>query len=164
MATDPLITKRELANWARRDPDVVEDDLFADEVIEAFSSLVRQYGNDDWTAETLPVRAKWILKVNAAYVYTNPDQFVSESIAGGPSERRAEHAVRGLALSDEEIQVLADLAGKPDPESTSGRLFILPLGRGAPLQSEVTFAPDDSGSDWMIPWLSSVDPGGSDAP
>ena len=170
MADDLLITIAELESAARVAPGSYQDDPFAVFVIEGYSTLVRDYGDPDWTAATVPSRVKLIVRMRSAEYVRNPSRNIAESIAGGPSERKTEDAVRGFSLSSEEIDVIAKLADVDSPNVGTLSTVSLSQGRG-PGEVRIDHVPDEyglclvdgpqmAGGDWWIPLTTSSDPGG----
>lgn len=103
----PLLTQERLAIWAQERP--LADPDFADLVIEAVSTLVRQYGSETWEPETLPPRARDIAYIVAKDYYLNPGLLRSET-TGPITETRAEAVLQGLSLTPEQQAELHTLA------------------------------------------------------
>lgn len=109
----PLLTQERLAVWTQERP--LLDPEFADLVIDAVSTLVRQYGQSDWLAETMPARARDIGYVVARNYYLNPGLLRSET-TGPITETRAEAVLQGIELTESQKAELAGLASAPTGE------------------------------------------------
>lgn len=108
LPTEPLLTQSRLSLWAQERP--LLDPEFADLVLDAVSTLLRQHGDPTWEAATVPARARDIGYVVAKDYYLNPGLLRSET-TGPITETRAEAVLRGLELSDVQIAELQQLAG-----------------------------------------------------
>ncbi|HEX5511616.1 MAG TPA: hypothetical protein VFX41_07850 [Actinomycetales bacterium] len=161
-----LLTKAELAKWARKDPAEVEADPFAELVVFGVSALIRDAGDSNWTPENIPERAKLIACLKAKHFYNNPDVLTQEST--GPIQESRGTAIAGrdlgavhnMTLSEEEESILARLAGKEDPheQRSGGGLWIQPTLADIPSRTPTDiYVTDQSGSDWMIPFAAGDD-------
>ena len=123
---EPLLNQNRLALWAQERP--LLDPEFADIVIDAVSTLLRQYGSAAWTAETVPARARDIGYIVAKDYYLNPGLLRSET-TGPITETRAEAVLRGLELTLEQQVELQQLAGAAATTPVDG-LWVLETTRG----------------------------------
>jgi len=123
---DPLLTRERLSGWAQERP--LLDPDFADIVLDAVTTLVRQHGSPSWVAETAPKRALDIAYFVARNYYKNPDLLRSET-TGPITETRAEAVLTGITLSETEIAELQALAGG-GTGAPSDDLWTLGLERG----------------------------------
>lgn len=147
----PIITPPEVATWAG-----VPEASFGDRetmVIEHAQNLVAdEAGHPEWIAGdlgTVPYRARIIALNLARRTIVNPDQIVQEGGIGPiGGDRVRDAAALAMELSQAEKDELHLLRG--DGTSVAG-LWIQPLTSGTPLDT-TAFVPDDSGSDWFIPF------------
>lgn len=150
MASDLLVTPQDIEAWGQLTPGSLVNDVLAIRICNGVSVLVREAGSPDWTAATIPPRAKLIAEIKAKNYYLNPTSLVQEGV-GPISERRLDEAVHNMALTEAERATLAELAGAAGTSDTG--LWVQPTGRGdALIGQEDVFVTDQSGSDWMIPW------------
>lgn len=152
-----LLTIPDLRAWARNS-EIADDDPWALIVIEAASDLVRETAQQPtWTRESAPPRARQIASHLAARSYSNPDSIEFEG-ATGPigGDRRAEEFAKSLHLTEAER---LELEGMWPAGSTGGGggLWVQPVGGGIAAVDGDTYLADDSGSDWMIPYLAEDD-------
>lgn len=152
MAT--LISLAELATWARQDIATVSADPFAVLVVQTATEIVCDEAEQpNWELQNPPVvvprKAKRICMFLAGRTYLNPDGTISESV-GPLNERRPE----AMAMASANMQLLpaeeADLRSLvPDGPAD---LWIQPTTRVDAAEDDVVYLPDDSGSDWWIPY------------
>lgn len=116
-APELLLTKEKLSVWAQERPLLDLD--FADLVLDAVSTLLWTYGDEAWTAETIPKRARDIGYIVARNYYKNPDLLRSET-TGPITETRAEAVLQGVDLSDDQKAELAQLATTPATGDADG--------------------------------------------
>lgn len=149
----PLLSLAELGIIARQE--IAPDDGFAGFIIAAASEAVRAAAQQPtWTAETAPLRARQICGHLAARSYLNPDS-VQYQGAIGPigGDRIVEDLARALHLTDVER---AELAAMSPSAGQGGGLWIQPVGSTAQQRGDI-YLPDDTGSDWWIPYLADDD-------
>jgi hypothetical protein len=149
-----LLTIPELGVWAQQD--VGYDDEWAAAVLDAASDVVRTAASQPtWTRDTAPVRARQIASHLAARSYKNPDSIVGEGALGPVGgDRFVEELAKALHLTAAEIEELGKLA--PSTAAGSGGLWIQPIN-ATPVEDGDVYLADDSGSDWMIPYLAPDD-------
>lgn len=123
---EPLLTPERLSGWAQERP--LLDPEFADIVLDAVTTLIRQHGDPTWTAATAPKRALDIGYFISRNYYVNPSLLRSET-TGPITETRAEAVLTGLTLSETEIAELQALAGGGTGAPVEG-LWSLGLERG----------------------------------
>lgn len=151
-----LISASTMATWCRVDVATLAGDPFATDIRKKVSDLVRQLaGHPEWTAETIPpdvqVLVIWVCK----RTYTNPDQETSTNV-GPLGSRVLDEAALAMSLTESERATLQDYNGSLT--ETSG-LWTLSVGGVGPLLEPTVYVPDDSGSDWMIPFMDPNDVG-----
>jgi hypothetical protein len=150
-----IITPAEFATWCQATVEAINADAYALMVMDLVSAqIVAEAGRPDWDGPlTTPVRVKLMALVVGRRAYLNPDQEVAQAVAGGPSVRMIDAAAAGVYLTDEEKTELARLAAidDPNPSPFSPDLWVLPTG-GGELEKPL-FLADNSGSDWLIPYL-----------
>lgn len=164
MATDLLVTPADIEAWTQRAAGSLENDTLAIRVCAGVTVLIREYGSADWTLEPnpvapsipLPPRAKLIADIAAKNYYDNPTSLTAEG-TGPLSETKLTDAVHNMTLNETEIAILAELAGLPVPGQVTGGLWVQPIMRDDALLSAPRgadfYVPDQSGSDWEIPWV-----------
>lgn len=84
---EPLVTARELALWTSSDPDEVQSDPFALEVMDKVSDMIRHLGgHPDWTLEPgedqAPFDVRMVVLGVAKRCYENPKQVKAEGSVG----------------------------------------------------------------------------------
>lgn len=149
-----LITAAELATWARQDIGTVAADPFATLVIQTATEIVCDTAEQpNWELQTPPVavprKAKRVCMFLAGRTYLNPDGTIAESV-GPLNERRPEEmamAAANMQLLPAEYELLLTLA----PDGSTG-LWIQPTTRADAAEDDVVYLPDNSGSDWWIPY------------
>lgn len=152
MAT--LISIEQFATWARQDVATVAADPFAILVLQTATEIVCDEAEQpNWEIQSPPVvvprKAKRICMFLAGRTYLNPDGTVSETV-GPLNERRPEAmamAAANMQLLPGEIADLETLV----PDGPSG-LWVQPTTRSDAAEDDVVYLPDDSGSDWWIPY------------
>lgn len=149
-----LVSIPELGVWCRQE--IGYDDEFAVAILEAASEVVRSAARHaEWTAKTVPARAKQICAHLAARSYLNPDSVVGEgSIGPLGGDRYVEALATALHLTAAEREELETMASAG---SARGSLWIQPVGSNTLESPEDVYLPDHSGSDWMIPYLAPDD-------
>lgn len=153
----PLLTKERLAVWAQERP--LLDDEFADLVIEAVTTLLRLYGAEAWTAETIPPRARDIGYVVARNYYLNPGLLRSET-TGPITETRAESVLQGIELTDAQKAELNSMASTGDV--TPDGIWTLGFTRGPVETDRLNDRPAnvvlwDTRGGWPIEYLNEED-------
>jgi hypothetical protein len=156
IVTGPLITEAELATICRLPDNVIpaERAAFATMIIDLASDLVRDAArHEDWTADTIPFRAKVITLLVAKRSYQNPDGVLVEG-AIGPigGDRVTDLQAAGLYLTEAEMAELSALRGDGTAASNPNRLWVLQVNGGLP-ETTTGYLPDSSGSDWLIPYV-----------
>lgn len=151
-----LVTISELSAWARQE--VGYDDAWAITVLEAASELVRSAaGQPTWERATAPARAKQICAHVAARTYLNPDSVSSEGNLGPlGGDRIVEELAKALHLTAAERDELGAMAPAGGGAGGRGGLWVQPIN-STPLEGGDVYLADDSGSDWMIPYLAEDD-------
>lgn len=152
MAT--LITMEQFATWCRQDVATVAADPFAELVLQTATEIVCDTAQQpNWELQTPPVvvprKATRICMFLAGRTYLNPDGTVSENV-GPIGERRPEAmamAAANMQLLPGEIDDLETLV----PDGPAG-LWVQPTTRSDPAEEDVVYLPDNSGSDWWIPY------------
>lgn len=147
---EALLTTAELEVWARRPAGSLTGDSFAIAVINAASLLVREAGDLTWSLTTVPQRARLIAIVVAKNYFINPDGLKSET-TGPLSETRIDDVVHNMSLTEAQKTELAGLAGEPVPGE--GGLWVQPTGQGRLTRDTTVFVTDQSGTDWMLPFV-----------
>jgi hypothetical protein len=149
-----LITMDQFATWARQDVATLSADPFAVLVLQTATEIVCDTANQpNWELQSPPVvvprQARRICMFLAGRAYLNPDGTISESV-GPLSERVPESmaiAAANMQLLPAEEAALAAMA----PDGTTG-LWIQPTTRSDASEDDAVYLPDDSGSDWYIPY------------
>lgn len=149
-----LISLTELATWARQDPAVVSADPFATLVLQTATEIVCDTAEQpNWELQTPPMtvprKAKRICMFLAGRTYLNPDGTVAENV-GPLGERRPEAmamAAANMQLLPAEEEDLLTLV----PDGPAG-LWIQPTTRSNDAEDLTVYLPDNSGSDWYIPY------------
>lgn len=162
---EPLIDRIELGKWLRdANPDPADTEMvdFLDVVVQAAELVVRGAGSEAWAIASVPPvppRAQLIATLLAKDYYLNPDGIIAES-TGPISERKVEDVVRGMRLTDEEEDILAELAGLTPPNAAAtGTLWLADISDGpASASADTVFVPAGEGSDWLFPMYATDDP------
>jgi hypothetical protein len=152
MAT--LITIEKFAVWARQDVGVVAADPFAELVLQTATEIVCDTAEQPtWETQVPPIavprKASRICMFLAGRTYLNPDGTVSENV-GPIGERRPEAmamAAANMQLLPAEEEDLLTLV----PDGPAG-LWVQPTTRWDEVEDDVVYLPDNSGSDWWIPY------------
>lgn len=106
LPTEPLLDVEKLGVWCQERP--ITDPEFAELVLDAVTTLLRQYGSPLWTTETLPKRARDIGYFISRNYYLNPDLLRSETV-GPIQENRAEAVLQGIEFTEAQQAELASL-------------------------------------------------------
>ena len=150
-----LVSIDAFATWVRQDIGTVAADPFAALVLQTATEIVCDAASQpNWQIQsppvTVPRKAIRICMFLAVRTYLNPDGTVAEAV-GPLNERRPESmaiaAMNMQLLPDEETE-LSGLA----PDGSTG-LWVQPTTRtddGG--EDPAVYIPDDSGSDWWIPY------------
>jgi hypothetical protein len=151
-----LLSVAELNVWLTGRAVVLDGDAFAEEILFAASEKVRSTaGQPTWTAATAPPRARQICAHLAARSYLNPDSISAEGGIGPlGGDRTVEELAKALHLTQAETDELQALAPR---SAVGGSLWIQPVNGGVPVDDGDVYLADDSGSDWMIPYLAEHD-------
>jgi hypothetical protein len=152
MAT--LISMEQFATWTRQDVGIVAADPFATLVLQTATEIVCDTAEQpNWELQSPPVvvprKASRICMFLAGRTYLNPDGTVSEAV-GPLNERRPEAmamAAANMQLLPGEIDDLLTLV----PDGPAG-LWVQPTTRTDAVEDDAVYLPDDSGSDWWIPY------------
>jgi hypothetical protein len=149
-----LLTISELAVWAQET--IEPDDEWAAAVLEAASDVVRDAANQPtWLRTTAPPRARQIASHLAARSYKNPDSIVGEGNLGPVGgDRFVEELAKALHLTAAEREELGRLG--PAGATAGKGLWVQPFN-ATPYTAGDIYLPDDSGSDWQIPYLADGD-------
>lgn len=149
-----LVSIDQFATWTRQDIATVAADPFATLVLQTATEIVCDAASQpNWELQSPPVvvprKAVRICMFLAGRTYLNPDGTVSESV-GPLNERRPE----AMAMAAANMQLLpgelADLASLV-PDGPAG-LWVQPTTRADAAEDNVVYLPDNSGSDWYIPY------------
>lgn len=123
---EPLLNSDRLSSWAQERP--LLDPDFADLIIDAVSTLLREFGDPTWTPETLPSRARDIGYIVAKDYYLNPRQLRQETT--GPLQESANDTVlNGINLTEAQKLELAGMVTTAPSGGVDG-LWSLPMLRG----------------------------------
>lgn len=149
-----LITMEQFATWARQDPATVAADPFATLVLQTATEIVCDTAEQpNWETQTPPMtvprKAKRVCMFLAGRTYLNPDGTVAENV-GPLGERRPESmaiAAANMQLLPSEEEILVGLV----PDGPAG-LWVQPTTRKDKAEDDVVYLPDNSGSDWWIPY------------
>jgi hypothetical protein len=152
MAT--LETLDHLGTWCEgmgRDKAAVLADPFATMVLERATELIVDTAGiptPDWETDPtlVPGRAKTICLLMAARTYTNPRSIINEG-TGPLSESILAKMAAAMELTPDERDELEAMASAND----FGGLWILRPVDDSPI-FETVHLPDNSGSDWWIPY------------
>lgn len=146
-----LVSVGELRVWAR-EPEIADDDAFANEILYAASEAVRAAARQPtWDIATAPPRARQICAHLAARSFLNPDSIQREGNLGPVGgDSRVEEMSVALQLTERET---AELEGMRPTGSNGRGLWVQPVMSGVNGTVRDVYLPDDSGSDWMIPYL-----------
>ena len=171
-----LLTTRELALWTQRDPDEVEADPFAAEVIDKVSQMATFLAaKPEWTLsagpDQAPFDARMVVLQVAKRCYGNPNQVVREGNVGPiGGDQVLDAAALLLALTESERATLTKYNADGDPDARDDSLFVIQTTRGDEIKASTAtlYVSDDQqiGLDmspdprpWMIPMFSPGDPG-----
>ena len=151
--TEPLLTLPRLATWAQENP--LADVELADLIIEAVSVLLRQYGDPNWTPQTIHPRARDIGYIVAKDYYLNPRQLRQETT--GPLQESVNNSVlNGINLTEEQKAELATLVTGGLPGEVDG-IWTMGWTRGPVETSRRRHRRDvliyDTRGEWPIPYL-----------
>jgi hypothetical protein len=151
--TTPLLTLERLAIWTQETP--LANTVFAQEVIEAVSTLLRLYGDSYWELATLPARARDIGYFTARNYYLNPDLARQSSV--GPLQDTIDNkALTGIDLLDAHKDEIAALANTAEDVAVSG-LWSMSTTRGPVETSRLDRAQNiviwDTRGGWPIEFL-----------
>lgn len=147
-----LLTVSDLAVWAQRD--VAPDDAWALAVVEAASDVVRAAAQQPtWLKATAPARARQIASHLAARTFKNPDSVQREGNLGPlGGDAVVEELARAMHLTEAEKLELAGLA-PAGAAGGGGGFWVQPTTGSEAAEPGDVYLADDSGSDWMIPYL-----------
>ena len=148
----PLLTLGELRTWTRES--IPDGDEFALAVIDAASLVVSSAArHPEWDVATAPSIARLIAAQLAKRTYLNPNAVAAEgSIGPIGGDRFVEDFARTLELTPVELASLEGLW--PAGASKGGGLWTMTTEREPMTPASGTiFVPDDSGSDWHIPFI-----------
>ena len=150
---DTLTSLANLATWTRRDPAVVAADPLAQMVLEMATELVTSKAAipSTWPTDPtlVPARARTICLLVAGRTYTNTRSVVSSAV-GPISETILAEMAAAMQLTDAEEEELEGLAG--DNGDAFAGLWTITTTRGEEPDLPVIALPDNSGSDWLIPY------------
>lgn len=146
---NPLLTNSEMALWCATTEAVIASDPYAQEVREKVSQLIRlKAGHPEWDDASAPVDVRMVAIVVCKRTYLNPDQEVSSNV-GPLGSRVLDIAALATELTDAE---LATITGYDTATEDATGFWTLSLGGVGPLLEPTVYLPDDSGSDWWIPF------------
>lgn len=160
MAT--LETLEHLALWCQgmgRDYDATLNDPFAQMVLDRATELVVDVAGLPATWETdptlVPSRARMITLLVAARTYTNPRSIINEG-TGPLSESMLAKMAAAMELTPDER---ADLEQIANENGNYGGLWVLSTTAGPETLVSTVHLPDNSPSDWWIPYFKQGDVG-----
>lgn len=171
-----LITPRELALWTGNEPDAVEADPFAAEVMSKVSDLVRFVaGHPEWIYAgdptlVAPFDVKMLVLKIAKRSYENPGQVVQEGSVGPiGGDRVLDIQAMLFELSETERKILTKYNPDGDVDGGTATLWVQPTTRGdVETRGRTLYVGDDqqinlestnAAPEWMIPMYSPGDPG-----
>jgi hypothetical protein len=149
-----LVSASTLATWARQDIAVVAADPFAALVLTTASNIVTDEAEQpNWEIQSpvvaIPRKALRICMFLAGRTYLNPDGTIATAV--GPLNERVPEAMAmaaaNMTLLEEEKRDLWTLR----PDGSTG-LWIQPTTRLDDSETTAVFLPDNSGSDWWLPY------------
>jgi len=147
---DPLVTRGDLATWARAD--IEPDDAWAKTCIRAASALVRETAQQaEWTLADAPVMAKIIAAQCAMRAYVNPPEGEVSTTIGPLGSRLLDAVAEGFYLTDAETERLSGYA--PESTKTAGsRTWVASLASTdePPVAAEVLVYGVQPGADPVI--------------
>lgn len=143
---DPLITRGDLATWAR--VEIEADDAWAKTCMRAASALVRETAaQPEWTLADAPVMAKIIAAQCAMRAYVNPPEGEVSTTIGPLGSRLLDAVAEGFYLTEAETARLSAYAPEaarsegtrtwvasmegPDPENPTGDVLVYGVQPGA---------------------------------
>lgn len=149
-----LISMEQFATWARQDVGTVAADPFAALVLQTATEIVCDTAEQpNWELQSpavvVPRKATRICMFLAGRTYLNPDGTVAEAV-GPLNERRPESmaiAAANMQLLPAEEDALLTLV----PDGPAG-LWVQPTTRADAAEDDTVYLPDNSGSDWYIPY------------
>lgn len=170
-----LLTLRELALWAERPLEEVEEDPFAVEVIDKVSQLVQHVGgHPEWTlepgADQAPFDVRMVVLQVCRRTYVNPGMVVHEGSLGPiGGDRTLNEAAMASNLTESERETLEKY--NADVVSGDGSLFRLRTSGDDVVEvgltmfvsddQQVGMTPDESAwPSWDVPMFGPDDPGG----
>lgn len=130
--TEPLISIESLRSWTQQT--IAADDPFAGNILMGVSIRLWQYGDSNWTADTLPPAARLIGELKAKNYFEHPTGASREQV-DVISETFINEVLLGLTFTQIEQDELRDLAkdAAPDGEINIGA-WVLTTTRG-PLET-----------------------------
>jgi hypothetical protein len=153
-----LMTEVELARWTQTDEATVAADVFAQEVLEKVSALVREIAEQPtWEiggTNPIPYVARMKVIEICRRTYANPGQVVS-STTGPISERVLDMAALATSLTPDEVALFRTYV--PDGSGDQGLWTFSLAGPGNPELRTVYIADSDQpglgdGIPWAIPY------------
>lgn len=144
-----LLTPAEMATWTQTAQETIEGDPYATEVNEKLGAYIQYLaGNADWTPGTVPIDVKMLAIRVVRRTYTNPDSEVQTGV-GPLSSRVLDEAALAAALTESEKELLESKRADGGPDG----LWTRGIGGSTVRLPDTIHVADDSGSDWMIPYL-----------
>ena len=153
----PIISVADLRISARK-PNLALDDPTAVWVVEQASAAICDYANrpsweDEFSTEPpAPRAAKRVALAVATRVFLNPQLERSSSI-GPLSSSYHEHWALGFNLADVEKEIIDKATGAADGGNWLGVMTLA----GSRSYDKTLYLPDESGSDWHIPYFDTDD-------
>lgn len=126
-----LLTVADLRGWTG--DDIEDDDALALNILAAVSIKLWQYGDKDWTRQTLPREAKLIGDIKAKNFWQHPDGAKSEQI-DVLSSSYVNEVLLQLVFTDAEIDELQRLGGGDGSVPAGVGVWSLTVTRG-PLET-----------------------------
>lgn len=128
---DLLVTPAELEVWVQEPAGSLATDVFTLKVLWATSVLIRDVGNENWTYDTIPERAKVIAELVAKNYWLHPEGVIADT-TGPITERFIAEVVHNMELTAEQTAIIERLAKQATTPSVSdfGDLQVLSTTRG----------------------------------
>lgn len=128
---EPLISIEALRSWTQEQ--IPADDPFAGNILMGVSIRLWQYGDKDWTRDTLPPAARLIGELKAKNYFQHPTGASREQV-DVISETFINDVLMGLTFTEIEQNELRDLAVNTDDGEVNLGVWVLTTTRG-PLET-----------------------------
>jgi hypothetical protein len=154
-----LETLEHLAILSRKDPAVVEADPFAQLIMEKATELCISAAGiptPDWETDPtlVPGRVRTICLFVAFRTYNNPKSIINTGVGPISESVLAQHAA-AMTLTEAERDELEAIG----EENGVGGLWVLQTTGGPETVMDTVFLPDNSPTDWWIPYFAEGDVG-----